>query len=158
MIQKKITKEVALQRLETLCVRAEHCGFELQEKLRKWGLFGSEAEELLQSLAQRRFYDDARYASAFVRDKLQYNHWGRMKIMLGLRAKRVDSAIISEALDEIDQEEYEQVARDVLAAKARSIKDLDTYEGRTKLYRAGLSRGFESQLVARIVKEIATCI
>jgi regulatory protein len=152
MIKKTISPEDALQRLETLCVRAEHCRYELLEKLRKWGIFGSEAEKVLDSLGQRRFYDDARFASAFTRDKLLYNHWGRLKIMLGLKAKRIDSGIIADALNEIDAEEYESIASEFLTAKARSIKEGFTYEGRTKLYRAGMGRGFESQIVARLVK------
>lgn len=121
--------------------------------MRKWGLAPQEAARVLTSLQQRRFVDDSRFASAFVRDKLLYNHWGRMKINLALRAKRIDPDIIDSALEEIEPEEYEQVARDCLAHKARSVKEGNCYDGRTRLYRYGVSRGFESPLVAKIVKD-----
>lgn len=153
MLSKKISKEEARGRLELLCVRGEHCRHELQEKLRKWGFYSSEIGEILDSLEERRFFDDSRFAESYARDKLLYNRWGRIKIAMGLRAKRIDSSIIAEALAGIDQQEYEQSARDFLQAKARSVKEGYTYEGRTRLYRAGLGHGFESGLVARIVRD-----
>jgi regulatory protein len=153
---RKITKRIATQRLENMCVRGEHCRYELQEKLRTWGIFPVDAEAILESLESRRFFDDHRFAAAFVRDKLLYNKWGQLKIIIGLKAKRIDPDIIQEAIDEIDPDEYSRIAREFLTAKAKTIKQGYTYEGRTKLYRAGLSRGFASQIVAPIVKDPST--
>jgi|InofroStandDraft_1065614.scaffolds.fasta_scaffold01034_32 regulatory protein len=154
--KKKLTEEMALQRLESLCAGGEHCRHELSEKLRKWGMFPDESERILDSLERRRFFDDSRFASAFVRDKLLYNKWGRMKIVMALKAKRVDTTLIDEAFDEIDNDDYREIVRDFLSARARTIKAGFTYEGRTKLYRAGLSRGFESSIVSGLVKDPAT--
>ena len=75
---------------------------------------------------------------------------------MGLRAKRVGTDEIDNAIEALDPEEYKRVAIRCLRSKARCIKEGYTYEGRTKLYRAGLQRGFESQLVAGIVKDSAT--
>lgn len=154
--KKKITEENALQRLETLCVAGEHCRYELSEKLYKWGLSADVSQRILDSLEDRNFFNDRRFASAFVRDKLLYNKWGRMKIMVAMRAKRIYSEIISEALAEIDETEYETIAREMLVAKATSIKEGNTYDGRTRLYRFGITHGFESSLVAKIVKDPTT--
>lgn len=151
-LRKPISKETAQQRLETLCVAAEHCRFELEEKLRRWGLPADEREEVLATLEKARFFDDARFAKAYVRDKVVYNRWGRQKVSMGLYAKRIDRSLIDEAFDELDPEDYEDAALRYLEAKARSVKEGFTYEGRTKLYRSGISRGFESALVARLVK------
>lgn len=115
-----------------------------------------ESERILESLENHKFFDDRRFASAFVRDKLLYNKWGRMKILLAMKAKRLDAQIIREAIDEIDEEEYREIAVNLLAAKAPAIKEGYTYEGRARLYRAGVTRGFEPSLVSRIVKDPAT--
>lgn len=154
--KKRISEDSAMQRLETLCVAGEHCRHELEEKLRKWGMLPDERERILESLEKRRFFDDNRFAEAFVRDKLIYNKWGRIKIRLALREKRVASELIDDAIAGIDQEEYEEVARDFLTAKARTVKEGNSYDGRTKLYRYGISRGFESSIVAKIVKSPET--
>lgn len=150
--RKQISAAAALARLEDLCARSEHCSFELREKLRLWGVAADDAEKILRRLHQARYYDDERFARSYARDKLIYNRWGRRKISLGLYAKRVDAGLIAEALDSLDEEEYRDVLLALLQAKARSVKEGNTYEGRTKVYRAAISRGFESQLVSEIIR------
>ena len=150
--RKLISAENALMRLEALCSRSEHCEWELREKLRGWGVGIPDAETILATLHKARYYDDERFARAFARDKLIYNRWGRRKIALALRAKRVDDDVVADALDEIDNEEYVSVLNAMMKARAKVIKEGDTYEGRAKLYRAAVSRGFESQLVSKIIR------
>lgn len=157
MIHKKqITAEVAQIRLENLCARSEHCRHELAEKLRTWGITSDDASKILETLREQRFFDDARFAAAFTRDKVLFGHWGRKKIALALMAKRINKDIIDDALSAIDPEEYRDAAESYLKSKARSIKEGYTYEGRTKLYRSGLSRGYESQLLSPLVKSPVT--
>lgn len=154
-VRKSISKEQAVQRLETLCVRGEQCRYDLQEKLRRWGIPTAEHEAILDALEDKRFFSDERFARAFAHDKLMFNRWGKMKIAMSLRMKRLSSRLIREVLEEIDPEEYRKVAREFLAAKARQIGDLDSYENRTKLYGAGLRRGFDSELVGKIIKSLS---
>lgn len=153
MAKKPITEENALMRLEALCARSERCRHEAREKLRGWGIVGVPAEEIIKQLVKTRFIDDSRFARAFVNDKLKFSGYGRMKIRLLLVSKRVESSIISEALSEIDEDEYQEVLERIVALKGGRIEDVDTFEGRTKLYRYVMSRGFESDLAARTVKE-----
>lgn len=152
--RKQISAENALMRLEALCARSEHCEWELREKLRGWNVAVSEVEGILASLAKHRFYDDERFARAYVRDKLLYNHWGRRKISLGLYAKRIARDTIEDALDEIDAEVYEEILLAFLQSKVRSVKEGNTYEGRTKLYRAAVARGFEPEMAAKSIKGV----
>jgi len=150
--RKILSAENALVRLETMCARAEHCSFELSEKLRGWGVGQAEIEKILEKLREARYFDDNRYAHAYARDKLLYNRWGKRKIAMGLRSKHIDSDVVADALQSLDEMEYRQVLSGVLRAKARSVKEGNTYEGRTKVYRAGIARGFEPQLVTEIIR------
>mgnify|MGYP001032491233 CR=1 FL=1 len=152
--RRPITPEKALERLESLCARSEQASGELLRKLRSWGISGSKADEIISSLTDRRFVDDERFAGAFVRDKVRYARWGRRKIRQALYQKGIASEIISKALAEIDEDEYESVLAAILSAKARTAYDITTYEGRTQLYRHGLSRGFEPDLVARLLRAL----
>ena len=155
MTPKIITKQQALQKLEAMCARAEHCEGELREKLRKWNISRQDSDEIIDSLRDGRYVDDARFAKAYVRDKLRFNHWGRKKIAMGLYAKRVSKELINEALAEIDQEEYQGILAALLQTKVRQNPELpDSLEGRQKLFRFALSRGFESSLTARIIKNL----
>ncbi len=151
---KPMEPERARLRLEELCARSEHCEYELRQKLYRWKVSASDSETIMKSLIYRRFVDDRRFTRAFVRDKVQFGRWGRRKIALALAAKRVDRSIVDDALDEIDDQEYEQNLRDILTSKARTIEEPRTYDGRTRLFRFAASRGYEPDLVARIIREV----
>lgn len=153
--RKPITPEMAQLRLEALCAASERSTFELQTKLRTWGLTPADSERIINSLISNRFVDDARFARAFVNDKFRFSGYGRIKIRILLSAKRIDRATIDEAIQSIDPDEYLEKLRHILKVKATHIPDFNTFEGRTKLFRFGLSRGFESTLVSAEVKALS---
>ena len=149
---KTITSEQARMRLENLCARSEHCEWELREKLLRWNISQCDIESILAELRESRFYDNRRFASAYVRDKMIYNRWGRRKIAVGLMAKRIPRDIITDALCEIEDESYREGLLTLMRAKATRIDEGNTYEGRTKLFRAVASRGFEPSLITDIIR------
>ncbi len=152
---KQLNAQQATVRLEELCARSEQCCGEARKKLYNWGISSSEAEAIIRSLTERRYIDDRRFCRAFVRDKLQFSRWGKRKIMLTLIQKRVDRDIIEEAFDEIDPDDYFDTLKKIVRAKARTISDADTFEGRTRLFRFAVSRGFEPDLVSKVLREMA---
>lgn len=154
MIRKKpITKEAALLKMADLCARGEHCAFEIREKLRKMQLAASDANEIVEYLEENRYIDDSRFARAFARDKVKFSGWGKNKIRMALAMKRIPSAEISSALEEIDPEEYMAVAVNAAKAKARNL-DLSDYDDKGKLYRHLASRGFEGSVISKAIQSI----
>lgn len=152
--QKTIDPDTALTRLERLCARAEHSESELTDKLRRWGVGPADSLRIMDSLRERRYVDDTRFARAFVRDKYRFARWGRAKIRMALTAKHIAHDTIAEALDEIEDDIYTENLRLIIAAKQRSLgAEAESYGGRTKVYRFALSRGYESALIARFLKE-----
>lgn len=152
--RRPVTPESAQIRLETLCARSEHCSGELLQKLRAWGVSPSDSERILQSLRDGRFVDDRRFASAFVRDRLMYSGYGRRRIALALAQKRVDSAIIREALAEgIDSEAYATRLEQLLEIRATRMDETESWESRNKLYKWAVGRGFESDVVVAALKK-----
>lgn len=144
----------ALNRLEALCAKAEHCSWEVRRKLATWKIGADDAEKIVQRLVDHRFVDDGRFARAFARDKFMFSGWGRRKIEAQLRARRIPAALIAKAMDEgIDPAQYETAARALVKRRAAAMADADTYGGRTRLFRAVAARGFEPELVARIIRE-----
>lgn len=147
----QITPERALQRLEQLCVRSEHCTAELAAKLRGWKILPDDAEAIIHSLQRRRFVDDERFARAFVRDKYRFNRWGRIKIRMELRAKRIPAEVIESAMAGIDEETYTAGLKALIDAKMRAAHGDDAFKTRQKIFRAAVSRGFETALVAKML-------
>lgn len=153
--RKPITPDNALRRLEDLCARSEQCSGEARKKLYNWGIQAKDTEQIISSLIERRFIDDRRYCRAFVRDKLMFSHWGKRKIKLSLIQKRIDRNIIDFELEQIDIDIYTDILKRIVLAKARTIKDADTYEGRTRLFRFAASRGFEPDLISKLIRDMA---
>ncbi|MDE7427276.1 MAG: recombination regulator RecX [Muribaculaceae bacterium] len=145
-----------LERAQALCARAEHSVAEIRRKLAGWGATSSETEKIIAELKEQRYLNDERFARAYVRDKLRFSGWGRRKILVMLYSKGIDRPTSTAALEDIDTHEYEQILRRVLRVKQRQLgpEESMSYEGRVKMFRYAVGRGFESELIARILKNI----
>ena len=143
------TKEKAMQ----LCSRREYCRKEIFDKLISWGCTPDEASEAVDFLVEQKFVDERRYTEAFVKDKLRFNKWGRVKIAYMLRAQNIDKNITMEVLSEIDEAEYEQILAGELQKKHRTIRG-NVFEIKGKLFRFATGRGFESEIINDVINRL----
>lgn len=150
---KEYTEAELKYKAESYCSKSEHCPEEVREKLRQWGATAEVAERILAALEKDRFVDTVRFCRAFVRDKYRFNQWGRMKIVQALRMKRLSSEDIEEGLEEIDDEEYAGILKNLLVQKSRSLKGGTEYERNAKLIRFAVGRGFAMDEVLRYVHQ-----
>ena len=133
--------------LAALCAQAEHCQWEMLEKMRRWELPEEEQARVMQRLVSERYVDDERYARAFVKDKVRYNKWGHRKVEQALWQKHIDEDIRQRVLDEVDDSEYLAVLKPLLQQKRRSTKAANDYELNQKLVRFAVSRGFTFDII-----------
>lgn len=138
-------------RMADLCSRSEQCEYDIRQKVIKAGILNQDADEILNFLKREKFIDDARFATAYARDKVRFSGWGRHKIRLMLTAKRISADIISQALDSIDMKDYAASLKRVGIAKLKSL-DLNKREDAAKLYKHLLSRGFESKYALKFLE------
>ncbi len=144
---KQKTEQEAYLTLTALCAQAEHCQWEMTEKMRRWELSDEAQARIMQRLVQERYVDDLRYARAFVNDKVRYNKWGRRKVDQALWQKHIDETIRQQALDEVDDQAYLTVLKPLLKQKRRSVKAQSDYEMNQKLMRFALGRGFTFDII-----------
>ena len=71
----------------------------------------------------------------------------------GLKLKKVPSAVYAGLLDELDEEEYLDGLRTLLAAKRKHVKARTDYERNGKLIRFALGRGYEMDAIRRCLPE-----
>lgn len=157
-VKKPVTAENALIRLETLCARAEHCTYELRQKLYRWGIEGAEANRIISSLEARKFVDDERFARAYVKDKLNFARWGSRKIAYGLKTKRIPDEIIRKVLDEADTDTENDNLSKILKAKLAGIKESDSRKVREKLIRFAIGRGYSFEAVIKSINSLESDI
>ena len=151
------SEDDARARLEAMCARAEHCTQELRDKLWVWGVSRDVAERILARLQDDGFVDDRRFARAYASDKVKFSRWGRRKLQVMLSRKRISSEDIAAAIEEIDEAVYEENLRHLLILKAASLtsdSEAHTHEGRVKLFRFAVSRGYEPEMCGRFIREM----
>ena len=145
----KETKEKAMR----FCSRKECCYKEIFDKILSWGCSPDEAQEVVDFLVEQKFIDERRYTAAFVKDKLRFNKWGRVKISYMLRSQNIDTNIIMDVFSEIDETEYCQILSGELQKKYKTISGSD-YEIRGKLFRFAAGRGFEQEIIHETISKI----
>ena len=141
------TEQDAYLTLAALCAQAEHCQYEMLEKMRRWEIPEDAQARVMAKLIKERYVDDERFAQAFVKDKIRYNKWGRRKVEQALWQKRIDEDIRKRVLDEVDDDEYLSVLRPLLKQKRKSVKAKTYYELNQKLVRFALGRGFTFDII-----------
>jgi regulatory protein len=141
-----------LTKAQSYCAYQDRCSSEVMQKLRDWGVDGERIPKILESLTEDKFLDDRRYAESFVSSKFRLKHWGRNKIAYELRLKKIPSELISQALESIDESEYAATLQTLIAKKSKEVKDSDAFRKNQKITRYLISKGFESELVFRMMK------
>lgn len=150
---RQLTYEQALTRVTSLCSASEYCIHDINEKLYRWGISNTDSERIIDYLLDEKYIDEARYAQAYTNDKLRFSHWGRIKIKSMLRMKHISDRDINNALDNISEEEYESILRDIIKGKAKSEEDAEDYASRAKIIRFALQRGFEMGEITKFISE-----
>lgn len=150
-MKKPLNPDEARARLEALCSRSEQCSADALHKLASWGIYGDTAGEIIDSLIDRRYIDDARFARAFTSDKYRFAGWGRHKIRSALISRHIPSQTIDDSLATIDSRTYQTRAFEAFRSKIRQLDRSDVEKCREKLIRFGMSRGYETSLILRII-------
>ncbi|MFA6830726.1 MAG: regulatory protein RecX [Bacteroidaceae bacterium] len=154
-VPKVISEEKALEKAMYYCSRAEHCTHEVREKLSVWGLENLESiDKIIERLKTEKFIDDARFASSYIREKMIYNRWGKIKIAMHLRLKKIKESTYLALLEDFDDETYITNLEYILGQKWRSIKGKDDYERKQKLIRFAFGRGYELDIVLEHVEKM----
>jgi regulatory protein len=146
--------EKSVARAAKICSAAEKCSYDIRGKLIAWGLNDEEAEKAISHLKKNNFLDDKRYAQFFVKDKLKFNKWGRMKMTYALRRKQIPEEIIENAIETIDDALYEALLDQLIIEKIKTAGNMHTAAGKAKIFRFAAQRGFTSEEIFSSLKRL----
>ena len=85
---------------------------------------------------------------------MRFNKWGRVKINYEMQRKGIPSDIRSEALANIDEQEYQSILLSLLKSKKKATRGKDDRDVYTKLLRFAAGRGFEMREAGRCLKQL----
>lgn len=150
----KFDYDKILNKIARQCSTKEYCTLEILCKLQKTDLDCADINKIVNFLRQHGFIDDLRYAKAYVKDKARFNKWGRLKIQQMLQTKYLDSNIVSEAMREVSDEEFEDTCLDILRSKLQTLKDEEQHKKKVKLIRFALGKGFTYDTVLTAIEKL----
>jgi len=151
---KEYSFDELLHKAASYCSISEHCISEVELKLKAWGVASDKADKIIDRLKEDDFINEKRYCIAFVKDKFRFNKWGKIKISYALKQKGLDNNLIQNALNTIDEGEYQEMLAELLKAKLQTIKWEYEYEKMGKLFNFAQSRGFESAVIDKAVRNL----
>lgn len=132
--KKPVDTKVFLERAARYCAGAEHCVVDVAQLLARLGANDVQIDEVIGILQKQQYLDEQRYCRAFVHDKVAFQAWGRMKIIMGLRTKHLPEREIQQALDDMDETVYASNIRKAIQSKRGQDKQ--------KIIRFMLQRGY----------------
>lgn len=138
---------------------AKYCAFrerapkQVIDKLLSWDYSEEEGAKIIQELKAEKYLDEERFSRAFCHDKFEFNHWGRIKIRMELSQYALDDHTIEDGLAAIDPSRYQATLHDLAQKKWLLIRHKgDDFQQRGKVADYLVRKGFESELVWRVVK------
>ena len=144
----------ALHRAAALCSRQEQCTSHIRDKLKDWNVRQQDADKIIRILQDEKYLDDGRFAGFFAKDKFRFNGWGKIKITHMLRQKKISEEDIGRALEQIDEDSYFQACMEMIRNKSAALKEKNHFTRKGKLYRFAAGRGFEPDLIHRVLNQL----
>ncbi|MER5554959.1 recombination regulator RecX [Streptomyces sp. NPDC002793] len=126
---------------------------QLADALRKREIPDEAAEEVLSRFEDVGLIDDAAFADAWVESRHHGRGLARRALVRELRTKGVDPAVIDEAVGQLDLEQEEETARELVARKLRSTRGLDRDKRLRRLAGMLARKGYGEGMALRVVRQ-----
>ena len=139
--------EKVLNKLRKYCAYQERCQQEVRDKLYDEGLHKNDVEACIAQLIGENFVNEERFAIAYAGGKFRIKQWGKVKIRLALKAKKVSDYCINKAIKEISDKDYIKALHKNIDDYSKKVKEKDERKRKYKIAQHVISKGYEPDLV-----------
>ncbi|MCF3120694.1 recombination regulator RecX [Streptomyces arenae] len=126
---------------------------QLADALRKREIPDDVAEEVLSRFEEVGLINDSAFADAWVESRHHGRGLARRALARELRTKGVESTLIDEAVGQLDSEQEEATARELVARKLRSTRGLDRDKRLRRLAGMLARKGYPEGMALRVVRQ-----
>ncbi|WP_078886279.1 recombination regulator RecX [Streptomyces sp. MUSC 125] len=126
---------------------------QLADALRKREIPQDVAEEVLSRFEEVGLIDDGAFADAWVESRHHGKGLARRALAQELRTKGVDSALIDEAVGQLDSGQEEATARELVVRKLRATRGLDRDKRLRRLAGMLARKGYPEGMALRVVRQ-----
>lgn len=145
---------MALEKIKNWCAYQERSQQEVRNKLYEFGLHSEDVENAIVYLIENNFLNEERFATVFASGKFRIKKWGRIKIKLELKQRRINDYCINKALKQIDGNEYFATLEKIIERKFREEKETNKIKKQYKVIKYAMSRGYEQDLIMDAIKSL----
>ncbi|MEU3888657.1 recombination regulator RecX [Streptomyces sp. NPDC029041] len=146
-----------VERARAICLRlltgTPRTRKQLADALRKRQIPDDAAEEVLSRFEEVGLINDSAFADAWVESRHHGRGLARRALARELRTKGVDSTLIDEAVSQLDSEQEEETARELVARKLRSTRGLDRDKRLRRLAGMLARKGYPEGMALRVVRQ-----
>ncbi|MET9764962.1 recombination regulator RecX [Streptomyces sp. NPDC006372] len=125
---------------------------QLADALRKRQIPDDAAEEVLSRFEELGLINDSAFADAWVESRHHGRGLARRALAQELRTKGVDSTLIDAAVSQLDSEQEEETARELVDRKLRSTRGLDRDKRLRRLAGMLARKGYPEGMALRVVR------
>ncbi|MEU9287807.1 recombination regulator RecX [Streptomyces sp. NPDC048275] len=126
---------------------------QLADALRKREIPDDVADEVLSRFEEVGLINDGAFADAWVESRHHGRGLARRALAQELRTKGVDSTLIDEAVGQLDSEQEEATARELVARKLRATRGLDRDKRLRRLAGMLARKGYSEGMALRVVRQ-----
>ena len=144
------------QKAASYCAYQERTHEEVRNKLEKLYVLPDDVETIISQLITDNYLNEQRYASAYAGGKFRVKKWGRKRILLELKAKKVSEYNIRSALKEIPDKEYKEALAKLAQKKLATIQKTESEKliQKKKLVTFLVQKGYEPELVWETINQL----
>ncbi|AYL39048.1 recombination regulator RecX [Streptomyces sp. PDY-4] len=146
-----------VERARAICLRlltgTPRTRKQLADALRKREIPDEAAEEVLSRFEEVGLIDDGAFADAWVESRHHGRGLARRALARELRTKGVDPTLIDAAVSQLDSEQEEATARELIARKVRATRGLDRDKRLRRLAGMLARKGYPEGLALRVVRQ-----
>jgi len=153
---KPLKRAEILDKLQYYCAYQERCQSEVLSKLKEIGVYNqADITYTLLELKKEGFLNEKRFANLYAENKHLFKRWGKVKIAIYLRQKRVPHYIINEALESIDDDIYYNTLTSLIDKKWHQLRVVrHRYKRQQKLLFYMQTKGYEYHLIKDYLKTL----
>ncbi len=145
-----------LARAQKYCDYQDRYQQQVRDKLYSWGAKPDDVEQIICLLIEQGYIDEERYARSFARGKFRIKHWGRNRIRMELKFRKISEYCIKQGLFEIPDDDYIEILKQTIEKKMQDLHVSDkkklNYLQQQKIVTHAVYRGFEADLIWKELK------
>ncbi|WP_405554901.1 recombination regulator RecX [Streptomyces canus] len=146
-----------VERARVICLRlltgTPRTRKQLADALRKREIPDDAAEEVLSRFEEVGLINDSAFADAWVESRHHGRGLARRALVQELRTKGVDSTLIDAAVSQLDSEQEEATARELVDRKLRATRGLDRDKRLRRLAGMLARKGYSEGMALRVVRQ-----